>query len=139
MSTPRKKKSSRTGSQQTNTYFHVLDTPLRLVNRKDPAAQENRSSNAHSQPPLSGGRRSTDSDLFGLYDLWLSLSEREQDVTYLTCLGYKNHQIAFRLGISMRTVRSYIEQVFFKTHLHSKTELRLKFANFDFKRHTRYE
>ena len=139
MSTPRKKKSSRTGSQQTNTYFHVLDTPLRLVNRKDPAAQENRSSNAHSQPPLSGGRRSTDSDLFGLYDLWLSLSEREQDVTYLTCLGYKNHQIAFRLGISMRTVRSYIEQVLFKTHLHSKTELRLKFANFDFKRHTRYE
>lgn len=139
MAAPRKKKSSRTGPQQTNTYFHILDTPLRLVNRKDPAAQERRPAGAHSQHPLSGGRRSTDSDLFGLYDLWLSLSEREQDVTYLTCLGYKNHQIAFKLGISVRTVRSYIEQVLFKAHLHSKTELRLKFANFDFKRYARHE
>ena len=45
MSDPRKKKPSRIGSQQTNRYFHVLDIPLRLVNRTDPAAQENPSSN----------------------------------------------------------------------------------------------
>lgn len=139
MSTPRKKKPSRIGSRQTNTYFHVLDTPLRLVNRKDPTAQESPPSNTNSQRPLPGGRRSTDNDLFGLYDLWLSLSAREQEVTYLTCLGYKNQQIAFKLGISIRTVRSYIEQVLSKTHLHSKTELRLKFANFDWQRYTHHE
>lgn len=130
MSTPRKKKPSRIGSQQTNRYFHVLVSPLRLVNRKDPAAQENHSSgNA-----LTGGRRSTDKDLLDLHDRWLHLSPRERHVTYLTCMGYKNEQIAFQMGVSVGTVKSYLRHVFYKMDVRSKTELRLKFANFDFER-----
>lgn len=134
MSTPRKKKSSRIGSQQTNRYFHILANPLRLVNRTDSAAQENNSSKTRPGSALSGGRRSTDNDLLDLYDHWWSLSSRERLVTYLTCMGYKNDQIAFHMGISVGTVKSYLQHVFNKIDVRSKTELRLKFFNFDFER-----
>ena len=135
MATPRKQKPSRTGAQQTNKYFHILDNPLRLVSRTDPAAQENRFSNDRPSNTLAG-RRSGDRDFIDLYDLWLSLSRREQDVTFLTCMGNKNQQIAFQMGVSVRTVKSYLEHVFFKVQVRNKTELRLKFVNFDFRRYT---
>jgi DNA-binding NarL/FixJ family response regulator len=134
MADPRKKKSSRNGSQQTNRYFHVLVSPLRLVNRTDPAAQENPASTTRPGNALRGGRRSTDRDTFELYDRWLSLSPRERQVTYLTCLGYKNEQIAFQMGVSVGTVKSYLQHVFLKIQVPSKTELRLKFHGFDFER-----
>lgn len=138
MSTPRKKKPSRIGSQQTNRYFHILANPLRLVNRSDPAAQENHSSKTRPGNALSGGRRSTDSDLLDLYDRWLSLSPRERHVTYLTCMGYKNDQIAFQMGVTVATVKAYLQHVFLKIDVRSKTELRLKFFSFDFKRNPPY-
>jgi|RhiMethySRZTD1v2_1073278.scaffolds.fasta_scaffold1435250_2 DNA-binding NarL/FixJ family response regulator len=132
MATPRKKKTSRVGPQQTNRYFHVLVSPLRLVNRTDPATQENHASTA--RPGNADGRRSTDRDAFELYDRWLALSPRERQVTYLTCMGYKNEQIAFQMGVSVGTVKSYLQHVFYKLDVRSKTELRLKFYNFDFER-----
>jgi DNA-binding NarL/FixJ family response regulator len=133
MADPRKKKSSRNGPQQTNRYFHVLVSPLRLVKRTDSATQENPSS---PQPgnALHRGRRSTDREAFALYDRWLSLSARERQVTYFTCLGYKNDQIAFQMGVSAGTVKSYLQHVFLKIGVSSKTELRLKFHGFDFER-----
>jgi len=134
MSTPRKKKTSRIGSQQTNRYFHVLANPLRLVNRTDTTTQENLSSNAQARD-LTGGRRSTDKDLLDLYDRWLSLSPRERYVTYLTCMGYKNSKIAFHMGVTVGTVKSYLQHIFNKMDVRSKTELRLKFYNFDFERY----
>jgi DNA-binding NarL/FixJ family response regulator len=130
MATPRRKKTSRVGPQQTNRYFHVLVSPLRLVNRTDPAAQEDHASKA--RPGNAGGRRSTDQEAFELYDRWLAFSAREQDVVALTCLGYKNQQIAFRLGLSITTVKSYIQNVCYKLNVHSKTEIRLAFVHWDF-------
>ena len=129
MADPRKKKSSRNGSP-TNRHFHVLVSPLRLVNRTDPVAQENHTSN--TRPGNAGGRRSTDRTSLELYDRWFSLSAREQDVVALTCLGYKNQQIAFRLGLSPTTVKSYIQKVCYKLGVHSKTEIRLAFVQWDF-------
>ena len=134
MANPRKKKSSRNGSQQTNRYFHVLVSPLRLIKRTDPAAQEDRLSKERPGNALRAGRRSTDRDAFELYDRWLSLSPRERQVTYLTCLGYKNEQIAFQMGVSVGTVKSYLQHVFLKIRVPSTTELRLKFHGFDFER-----
>src|SRR5688572_33442925 len=81
MASARNKKSSQA---RTNKYFHILDQPPRRVNRKDQDEE----------------RRSTDHELFVLYDSWLSLSQREQHVTYLACKGYKNPQIAFQMGRS---------------------------------------
>lgn len=135
MSNPRKKKL-RLGSQQTNKYFHILNSPLRLVDQTKPANQETRTPNPVDS--LAGSRRSTDNDLIELYDLWLSLSPREQDVTFLTCMGKKNPQIAFQMGISTATVKSYLQNVFNKIGIRSKTELRLKFVHFDFEKHTPY-
>ena len=130
MAIPRKKKTSRVDPQQTNRYFHVLVSQLRLVNRTDPAAQEDHASKA--RPGNAGGRRSTDQEAFELYDRWLAFSAREQDVVALTCLGYKNQQIAFRLGLSITTVKSYIQNVCYKLNVHSKTEIRLAFVHWDF-------
>jgi DNA-binding NarL/FixJ family response regulator len=135
MATPRKKKASRVGPQQTNRYFHVLVSPLRLVKRTDPATQEDVSK---KRPGNAGGRRSTDSEAFELYDRWLALSPRERQVTYFTCMGYKNDQIAFHMGVSVGTVKSYLQHVFLKIGVSSKTELRVKFVNFDFKRNPPY-
>ena len=134
MAASRKNKSSRVGPQQTNRYFHVLVSPLHLVNRRDPAAQENRTSNIKPGNALRGGRRSTDREAFELYDRWLTLSGRERQVTYLTCEGYKNVQIAFQMGVSVGTVKSYLQHVFLKMGVSNKTELRLKFHGFDFTR-----
>lgn len=117
MANARKKNSVQKGLQQTNKYFHILDRPPRLINPTDPVED----------------RRSTDHERFDLYDSWLSLSTREQHVTYLTCKGYKNHQIAFQMGVSVTTVKSYLQHVFLKIGVRNKTELRLKFVNFDFK------
>ncbi len=136
MADPRKKKPSRTGPQQTNRFFHVLATPLRLINTKDRANQE--TSNSNSEGTLAGGRRSSDREHLDLYDRWWSLSTRERQVTYLTCQGYKNHQIAFQMGVSARTVQSYLEHVYFKMDVRSKTELRLKMVHFDFERNDPY-
>jgi len=136
MSFPRKSKSSRIGSERTNKYFHTLDT-LTLVYRTDQNIQETTSNDKHSNVP--NGRRSSDRVDLDLYDRWLSLSEREQDVTFLTCQGDKDQKIAFKMGVSVRTVRSYLENVYRKMNVNSKVDLRLLFVNFDFGRRFPYK
>lgn len=66
------------------------------------------------------------------YQRWIGLSPREQDVTALACLRYTNPQIAARLGLSVGTVRSYLEKVLNKLGLQSKADLRVFFAAWDF-------
>jgi DNA-binding NarL/FixJ family response regulator len=130
MSDPQKKKSERAGSQQTNKYAYTLANSLHLVRRpKSSANQENRLPEDDSDLAVS---LPYDKKTDELYQRWLSLSPREQDVIALTCLGYKNQQIAFRLGLSVGTVKSYLQNVCYKLDLHSKTEIRLTFVYWDF-------
>lgn len=65
-------------------------------------------------------------------EIWDLLSEREQQVTALTCLGFKSYEIAVALGISYETVRSHSKHIYAKFGL-SKKELRhaLRSWNFD--------
>ena len=135
MSTPRKKNPSRIGPQQTNKYSLTLDSPLHLITRAD-AAQEKHSSKTRPGNALSGGRRSSDKVSFDLYNRWLSLSPREQEVTILVCKGLTNEQIALWLKLSVSTVKSYLQNVFLKIGVRNKTELRLEFVNFDFQNNT---
>ena len=117
------------GPQKKRKYLNVLDTPLQL-RYMHPAAQEKRkqkkrtSNSAVSQPydPRQTKRE----------QLWNILSAREQDVTALTCLGYTNPQIAARLGLSVETIRTYLENVSNKSDLKNKAELRVFFASWDF-------
>jgi DNA-binding CsgD family transcriptional regulator len=67
-----------------------------------------------------------------IWEKWESLSPRERDICALACLGFTNRQMAVRLGISSETVKTHIRSVLIKLDLHSKTELRLVFAAWDF-------
>jgi len=42
------------------------------------------------------------------------------------------------MGVSVRTVQSYLEHVYFKMDVRNKTELRLKMVNFDFEQNDPY-
>jgi len=46
--------------------------------------------------------------------------------------------MALWLKLSVSTVKSYLQNVFFKIGVRSKTELRLEFVNFDFKQNPPY-
>jgi DNA-binding CsgD family transcriptional regulator len=67
-----------------------------------------------------------------VYQCWLSLSVREQEVAALVCLGYTNRQIGHRLVISPLTAKAHVRNVLYKFNLHSKEELRMLLANWDF-------
>jgi len=67
-----------------------------------------------------------------LWKRWQSLSPREQDVAALAFLGYTNRQIAARLGISAETVKTHLRNALIKFGLHSRSQLRLLLADWDF-------
>jgi DNA-binding NarL/FixJ family response regulator len=69
-----------------------------------------------------------------LWQRWQALSPREQDVAAFTCLGYTNRQIASKLCVSPDTVKGYVRQVLVKFNMHSKDELRMQLAHWDFSR-----
>ena len=58
-------------------------------------------------------------------DRWDSLSQREQQVVALICLGYRNYQIAEILVIAPETVKTHLQNIFAKFNLRSSKELRL--------------
>ena len=63
---------------------------------------------------------------------WDSLSEREQEVLALVCLGKRNYEIAGMLGIVNETVKTHLQHIFRKFGLRSKKELRLLLQDWDF-------
>lgn len=68
-----------------------------------------------------------------LWNRWHSLSQREQQVTALTCLGYTNNQIAAKLGVSPTTIKTHVRNIFIRYQLHSKVELRIALQDWDFR------
>jgi DNA-binding NarL/FixJ family response regulator len=64
---------------------------------------------------------------------WDSLTPREQDVTALTCLGYTNVQIAYKLGLSPTTIKTHIRNILKKFQLHGKGELRVALKEWNFR------
>ena len=123
-------KRLRMGLQQKKKYSYILGEPLHLE-LTDSATQETHTQEKQVSASQAVGQ-SYNPIKDALYQRWLFLSPRDQDVIALTCLGYTNRQIAFRLGISTGTVKSYIQNVFYKLDLHSKTDLRLTFYGWDF-------
>ena len=56
------------------------------------------------------------------------LSAREVEVLQALSKGHTYKQIASDLGISLGTVRTYIQRIYEKLHVHSHTEAVMKFA-----------
>ena len=67
-----------------------------------------------------------------IYQCWQSLSAREQEVSALVCLGYTNRHIGKRLVISEHTAKAHVRNILYKFDLHSKEELRMLLASWDF-------
>ena len=63
---------------------------------------------------------------------WESLSSREKQAAALSCLGYTNPQMAARLHLSVDTIKTHVRNALVKFGLHSKAELRLVLASWDF-------
>jgi DNA-binding NarL/FixJ family response regulator len=63
---------------------------------------------------------------------WDSLSEREQEVTALACMGYRNYEIADILSISHETVKTHLQNIFTKFDIRSRKELRLALRDWRF-------
>lgn len=57
-----------------------------------------------------------------------ALSAREVEVLQALSKGHTYKQIAADLGISLGTVRTYIQRIYEKLHVHSHTEAVMKFA-----------
>ena len=115
------------GSEQKTKYSYTLGE-LPKLRSTDSATRENEKrlfdSLAFGPPP--------DFTSNNLYQLWINLSPREQDVTALTCLKYTNPQIAARLGVSKETVRTYLEKALIRLNARTKADLRVIFADWDF-------
>ena len=67
-----------------------------------------------------------------LWQRWEMLSEREQQMVALTCLGYTNGQIAYRMGLSVHTFKFYLHSSLVKFGVRSKADLRQVLGGWDF-------
>src|SRR5512146_2288257 len=71
-------------------------------------------------------------DQGGYRDVWASLSQREQQVAALTCLGYRSYEIADMLGVSYDTVRTHSKHIYAKFGL-NRQQLRIALQDWDFR------
>ena len=98
---------------------------------QDLAAREMRSEDEIATDLLSvaiARRQTAESNLLR----WKELTQREQQVSALTCMNLTNIEIAEQLMISPETVKTHIRNVLAKFNLHSKGELRQFMGDWDF-------
>jgi DNA-binding CsgD family transcriptional regulator len=110
--------------------YYELDEPLQAA-LQERADREKRPLEQFQAELLAAGLADLQTS-DALKHFWDRLSHREQQVTALTCLGYTNRQMAARLNISPETVKSHMRQALVKFHAHSKHELRILLAEWDF-------
>jgi DNA-binding NarL/FixJ family response regulator len=111
-------------------WRHSLDVELAKAIRII-ARQEGRAQAEVAEDMLAVGldrRRAAELSL----ERWHRLSPREQEVTALVCLSLSNQEIAERLVISPETVKTHMRRILQALDLHSKVELRLMYADWDF-------
>ena len=63
---------------------------------------------------------------------WESLSERQQEVAALACLGNTNAEIAERLAISLETVKTHMKVILRKFKVRGRHQLRYILRKWDF-------
>ena len=63
---------------------------------------------------------------------WDTLTEREQEVTALACMGYRNYEIGEALGISHETVKTHLQNIFNKFNIRNRNELRRALRDWQF-------
>lgn len=113
--------------KKTRVYLKDEQTALRL--KKIAVDQRRAEQEVYNDVIAAGMKALQDKGEIAL--TWDALSEREQQVTALTCLGYRSDEIAGMLGISYETVRTHSKHIYTKFGLNRK-ELRLALKDWDF-------
>jgi DNA-binding CsgD family transcriptional regulator len=67
-----------------------------------------------------------------LWNKWVSLTEREQAVAALVCLGYTNREIGARMNISAETVKARLQKALMKFGVSTRSQLRMLLEEWDF-------
>lgn len=62
-------------------------------------------------------------------DVSYGLTEREKDVLRLISTGFTNKDIAKKLGISVKTVKNHISNIFATLHVNNRTQAALRFLD----------
>ena len=57
------------------------------------------------------------------------LTAREKEVLELVMQGLENQEIADRMGVSIATMRFHLQHIYEKLHVHTRSEMILKFKN----------
>ena len=63
---------------------------------------------------------------------WEDLSQRQQQVAALACLGYTNAEIAGKLNVSEATVKAHIREILRKFEVRGRYQLRYVLRRWDF-------
>jgi DNA-binding NarL/FixJ family response regulator len=63
---------------------------------------------------------------------WDNLTDREQEVTALACMGRRNYEIADILNISHETVKTHMQNIFTKFDIRDRNELRRALKDWQF-------
>lgn len=66
-----------------------------------------------------------------IFRRWTTLSQREQEVAALICIGFSNREIAEKLVISPDTVKTHLKNILYKFDLHRKDDLRILLIDWD--------
>ena len=127
---PRLQQLLRKKQERRHLRVYSKDEQVVLEVREMAATQQRGEQEVYNELIESGMNVLRDKDKYA--DVWNALSYREQQVTALTCLGYRSHEIAGMLGISYETVRTHSKHVYAKFDLNRKElRLTLKHWNFD--------
>jgi DNA-binding NarL/FixJ family response regulator len=63
---------------------------------------------------------------------WQELSQRQQEVAALVCLGYTNAEIAEKLNISFETVKTHVSEILRKFNVRGRHQLRYMLRRWNF-------
>ena len=115
-------------------YYSLDQTLIDIVS--DMAAQQGRSEEEIVANLMKSGL-SQQSAEDRLWEGWESLTQKEKQITALTCLGYTNRQIAYLLNVSPETIKARLRNISYKFTLQkfqirSKSDLRLLLESWDF-------
>ncbi len=114
---------------RTDRRLFARDEPLVSKVRQIAVSQQREEREVYNDIIASGMQILQEKDRYA--EVWASLSQREQQVTALICLGYRSYEIAGALGISYETVRTHSKHVYAKFGLNRK-QLRIALKGWNF-------
>ncbi len=114
---------------QDGSYIFLQDEQLAVRVKEIAVSQQRGEQEIYHEILAAGMKAVQDRDAYAA--VWNSLSVREQQVTALTCLGYRSYEIADLLSVSYETVRTHSKHVYAKFGLNRK-ELRRALQDWNF-------